>query len=70
MKSSSDQLAKRKTASLNQSQQDIKAVIQHTLELMAMSEVTKFPNEKIPLLCVYGGKMSFVPYYILDWMYC
>ena len=41
---------------------DIKAVIQPKLELMAMAEVAKFPEEEVPVVNIFGGKMGFGPF--------
>ena len=47
----------------NVSEEDTKAVIQPMLELMAIAEVAKFPNENVPIVSIFGGKMVFRPFF-------
>ena len=60
-KSSSKCLAASNSASFDQSSEEIKALIQPMLELMAISEVAEFPKADVPLLNIFGNKVCTVP---------
>ena len=65
VKSSTVRLARdpRVGSDFNVSEEDTKAVIQPMLELMAIAEVAKFPNENVPIVSIFGGKMVFRPFF-------
>lgn len=47
--------------SFDESTEEFKPLLQPMLELMALSEMTTFPDPLVPLVCIYGNKFVFRP---------